>query len=68
VLRRNLTLSAALSSLETLEKSEVMRLRAIIQGAKVYKVLFADYVDYRGLEAELMELKAKWISSQKRLS
>ena len=55
-------LSAALTALETpgLDKSEVTRLRAIIQGAKVYKELLADYMDYRGLEAELMELKAKY--------
>jgi hypothetical protein len=56
------TLSAALSALETpgLEKSEVMRLRAVIQGVKVYKELLADYMDYRGLEAELMELRKKY--------
>lgn len=56
------TLSAALTALETpgLEKSEVMRLRAIIQGAKVYKELLADYMDYRGLEAELMEFRKKY--------
>jgi hypothetical protein len=55
-------LSAALTALETpgLDKSEVTRLRAIIQGAKVYKELLADYMDYRGLEAELMELSAKY--------
>ena len=55
-------LSAALTALETpgLDKSEVMRLRAIIQGAKVYKELLADYMDYRGLEAELMESNAKY--------
>jgi hypothetical protein len=55
-------LCAALTALETpgLDKSEVTRLRAIIQGAKVYKELLADYMDYRGLEAELMELKAKY--------
>lgn len=55
-------LYAALTALETpgIEKSEVMRLRAIIQGAKVYKELLADYMDYRGLEAELMEFRKKY--------
>jgi DNA-binding Lrp family transcriptional regulator len=55
-------LSAALTALETpgLDKNEVTRLRAIIQGAKVYKELLADYMDYRGLEAELMELSNKY--------
>jgi hypothetical protein len=56
------TLSAALKALETpgLEKSEVLRLRGIISGCKTYKELFADYVDYRGLEAELLDLREKY--------
>lgn len=50
-------LSAALKALEThgLDKSDVLRLRGIITGCKVYKELFADYIDYRGLEAELLD-------------
>jgi hypothetical protein len=50
-------LSAALKALETpgLDKSDVLRLRGIIAGCKVYKELFADYIDYRGLEAELLD-------------
>lgn len=56
------TLAAALKALEApeLEKSDVLRLRGIIAGCKVYKELFADYVDYRGLEAELLELRQKY--------
>lgn len=56
------TLSAALKALETpgLEKSEVLRLRGIISGCKTYKELFADYVDYRGLEAELLDLRERY--------
>ena len=55
-------LSAALKVLEKpgLEKSEVLRLRGIIAGAKVYKELLADYMNYRGLEAKLLELKKKY--------
>ena len=55
-------LSAALTALDTpgLEKSEVLRLRGIIAGAKVYKELLADYMNYRGLEAKLLELKRKY--------
>jgi len=51
-----LKLSAALKALEKpgLEKNEVLRLRGIIAGAKVYKDLLADYINYRGLEAELL--------------
>ena len=57
-----LKLSAALKALEKpgLEKNEVLRLRGIIAGAKVYKELLADYMNYRGLEAKLLELKRKY--------
>lgn len=50
-------LSAALKALEQpgLSRAEVMRLRCIIQGVKVYKELLIDYVDYRGMEGELVE-------------
>jgi hypothetical protein len=53
------TLNKALRSLETpgLDQTETLRLRSIIQGVKIYKELFADYVDYRGIEAELVELR-----------
>jgi len=43
-----------------LDKTEVIRLRGIIAGCKVYKEMLVDYMDYRGLEAELMEWKAKY--------
>ncbi len=64
------TLAAALKALETsgLEKSEVLRLRGIISGCKVYKELFADYVNYRGLEAELLVLREKYAEFAKKSS
>ena len=57
-------LSAALSALETsgLDQSEVLRLRGIIAGVKIYKEIFADYLDYRGLEERLVELEGKYES------
>jgi hypothetical protein len=62
------TLCAALAALETpgLDKAEVLRLRGIISGCKMYKELLADYVNYRGLEAELLELKEKYGSLNKK--
>ena len=47
----------ALKRLETpnLDKTDVLRLRGIIQGVNVYKELLANYVDYRGLESEMLE-------------
>src|SRR4030042_1672772 len=52
-------LAGALEALETpgLDRSEVLRLRSIIQGVKIYQELFASFVDYRGIEAELLEVR-----------
>jgi hypothetical protein len=63
-----LKLSAVLVALEKpgLEKSDILRLRGIIAGAKVYKELLADYINYRGLEAELLELKEKYVKLSKK--
>ncbi len=56
------TLAGALKVLETqnLDKTDVLRLRIIIQGVKVYQELIAQYVDYRGFEAELLEWREKY--------
>jgi hypothetical protein len=56
------TLNTALEGLKTpgLEQSEVLRLRSIIQGVRIYQELFADYADYRGIETRLIELEAKY--------
>ncbi len=43
-----------------LDKTEVIRLRGIIAGCKVYKEMLADYMDYRGIEEELVELRMKY--------
>lgn len=62
------TLSAALKALENpgLEKTDVFRLKCIISGAKVYKELLTDYINYRGLEAELLELREKYAELSKK--
>jgi hypothetical protein len=56
------TLSAALKALETpgLDQSEVLRLRGIISGVKVYKEIFADFLNYCELEGRLAELEGKY--------
>jgi hypothetical protein len=48
-------LQAAVEALKIagLDKNEVIRLRGIISGCKVYKELLVDFMDYRGLEAKL---------------
>ena len=43
-----------------LDQTEVLRLRTIIQGIKIYKELFADYVNYRGIEAKMIEMEEKY--------
>ncbi len=62
------TLAAALKVLETqnLDKTDVLRLRIIIQGVKVYQELIAQYVDYRGFEAELLEWREKYADLTKK--
>lgn len=61
------TLAAALEPLKSpgLEKTDVFRLRTIITGAKVYKDLLSDYINYRALEAELLELRQKYAELSK---
>ena len=61
-------LVGTLKALETqnLDKTEVLRLRGIIQGVKVYQELLADYVDYRGLEVELLEWREKYAELAKK--
>jgi hypothetical protein len=56
------TLAAALKALETggLKRDDILRLRSIILGAKTYKELIADYINYRALEAELLEWRNKY--------
>ena len=56
------TLAAALKALETdgLKRDDILRLRGIILGAKTYKELIVDYINYRGLEAELLEWRNKY--------
>jgi hypothetical protein len=44
----------------------VLRLRGIIAGVKIYKEIFADYLDYRGLEERLVELEGKYESLVKK--
>lgn len=61
---------AALVALEQpgLSRSEASRLHYIIQGVKVYQELFAKYVDYRGLEAEVLELRRQLASENAKAS
>jgi hypothetical protein len=59
---RMIKLAAALIALKEpgLEKTDILRLRALVSGYKIYKELLVDYLNYRGLEAELAELRKKY--------
>ncbi len=63
-------LSAAVEALTHpgLSRAEASRLRNIIQGVKVYQELFAKFVDYRGLEAEVLELRRKLAAENEKSS
>jgi len=43
-----------------LSKVEVQRLRVVAALAKTYKELLTDYIDYRGIEAKLVEMEEKY--------
>lgn len=62
-------LAAAVNALQTtgLDRTEVMRLAGIIRGVEVYIARFAEYVDYRGLERELADWKAKYAALAKKV-
>ncbi len=55
-------LAAALQSAAQsgLNKAEVQRLQATATLARTYRDLLADYIDYRGIEAKLVELEGKY--------
>lgn len=55
-------LAAALEALRSqqVDKLDILRLRGIIQGVRVYQELLADYVDYRGIEARVVDLEARY--------
>jgi hypothetical protein len=59
-------LNAALVALERpgLSIAEITRLNKIIIGVKVYQQLFADFVNYRALESEVLELR-KQLAAEK---
>ena len=63
-------LAAAVEALRQpgLSRSEVSRLHNIIVGVKVYQELFAKYVDYCGLETEILELRRQLASKNAKSS
>ena len=63
-------LNAAVEALKTpgLDKTEVLRLRGIIAGCKEYKQMLVEFMDYLGLEAELLEGRAKIAELSKKAS
>lgn len=61
-------LVAAMNALKTpgLSKTEVMRLRTLIQTSSLYQKRIAEYMDYRGLEVEMLEWRKKYAELAKR--
>ena len=54
-----LSLARAVKSLEQvgLDRNETLRLRSLIQGCRIYQDKFAEYVNYRRIEGDLVELR-----------
>ena len=63
-------LAGALSALKRggVDKTEIIRLSRIIQGAEAYIDRVAEYMDYRGLEIEMMEWREKYADLVKKAS
>ncbi len=61
-------LAAAIKTLQEpgISKAEILRLRGIMAGSKVYQERFAEYVRYRKIEAELLELRKKYEALRKK--
>jgi hypothetical protein len=49
-----------------LSKTEIMRLRTLIQTSGLYQKRIAEYIDYRGLEKRLIELTEEYEELAKR--
>jgi hypothetical protein len=64
-----LSLARAVKALEQpgLDKDEILRLRSLVQGCKIYQDKFAEYVDYRRIEESLMEI-GREIASLKKIA
>jgi len=54
-----LSLARAVRALEQpgLDKDEILRLRSLVQGCKIYQDKFAEYIDYRHVEEDLLDLR-----------
>ncbi len=55
-------LAGAMDALRTpgLSKTEVTRLRSLVQAASMYQVKLAEYVDYRGIGKKVIQLERKY--------
>jgi predicted transcriptional regulator len=55
-------LVAAMNLLEDkgLSKTDVMRLRTLIQSSNIYQIRVAEYINYRRIEQRLLEMEAKY--------
>jgi hypothetical protein len=63
-------LAGALDALKKggVDKTEIIRLSRIIQGAEAYIDRVAEYMDYRGLEVEMLDWRAKYADLVKKAS
>ena len=60
-------LVAAMNALENpeLTKTDIMRLRTLIQTSGVYQKRLAEYLDFRGIERKLLEMEERFEHNEK---
>ena len=63
-------LNAAVAALEKpgIDRNEIARLKSVIQGLKMYKDYFADYMHYRQVEIEVVKLRKEFDAQNRKAS
>ena len=51
-----------------LNRADIQRFRNVVSAVKAYQRLFAEYVDYRKIEIELVDLQQKYAQLAKNMS
>jgi hypothetical protein len=63
-------LAAALETAKqpNLNRTEILKLNAVVNLVRTYQSLLAEYIDYRGIERKLLEMEAKYAQLVKKTS
>jgi len=63
-------LAAALQTAKqpNLNRTEILKLNAVVNLVRTYQALLAEYIDYRGIERKLLDMEAKYAQLVKETS